>query len=70
MSLHSEYEQLSRRLGCVIEGVGTDAILVLFTSVDPKDRAREFGFVLDFSTDVYRGECVPLLHHIVPANMS
>jgi kinetochore protein Spc25 len=57
LALHGQYEQLSGRLGCSIEGVGPDTILVLFTSVDPKNRAREFSFVLDFSTDVYRGPC-------------
>jgi len=53
---------LQRRLGCVVEGVERDQILVRFTKIDKSDPEREFGFVLDVSGPTYRGLSVPALN--------
>lgn len=46
---------LQSKLGCVIEGVEKDQILVRFTLIDKTDPEREFTFVLDVSGSSYRG---------------
>ncbi|KAI9063775.1 hypothetical protein FKP32DRAFT_1592186 [Trametes sanguinea] len=41
-------------LKCAIEGIDKDKILVRFTHVDPADLNREFSFVIDVSSRLYK----------------
>ncbi|KAF7330461.1 Kinetochore protein spc25 [Mycena venus] len=45
----SQTDAMEQRLGCVIEGVDKDQILVRMSKIDPSDPEREFTFVLDVS---------------------
>lgn len=42
-------------LACTIEGVEKDRLLARFSRLDPSDPEREATFVLDLSTEVYKG---------------
>ncbi|CAL1696858.1 unnamed protein product [Somion occarium] len=49
-----ELAEIERRTQCVMEGIDKDKILVRFTHVDPSDLHREFSFVIDVSSKVYK----------------
>ncbi|KAL4254885.1 Kinetochore protein SPC25 [Abortiporus biennis] len=49
-----ELMECERRLQCFIEGIDKDKILVRFTHVDKSDRSREYSFVLDVSSRLYK----------------
>lgn len=55
-----ELAQCEALLSCVIEGVDKDKLFFRFTNVDPSDPSREFSFVLDLSSKIYRGMSIPL----------
>ena len=42
-------------LGCAIEGVGKDQLLIRFADLRIPGRPREFSFVLDISSTGYKG---------------
>jgi kinetochore protein Spc25 len=42
-------------LKCRVEGIEKDRLLVRFSHIDKEDQEREFSFVLDAGTLVYRG---------------
>ena len=50
-----EVQLCEGRLASTIEGVGKDRLLVRFSSIDPADPDREATFVLDISTQNYKG---------------
>ncbi|KAJ7647184.1 chromosome segregation protein Spc25-domain-containing protein [Roridomyces roridus] len=50
----SECEMVEARLGCVVEGVDKDQLLVRMTQIDPSDPSRDFKFVLDVGGESYR----------------
>ncbi|KAK7471111.1 kinetochore-associated Ndc80 complex subunit spc25 [Stygiomarasmius scandens] len=53
-NLTPEVEVLETALGCVIEGLENNQLLVRFTRVDESDLNREFSFILDVSTRSYK----------------
>ncbi|PSR82434.1 hypothetical protein PHLCEN_2v6070 [Hermanssonia centrifuga] len=61
-----ELLECERRLHSAIEGIGKDKILVRFTHLDPAEPGREFSFVIDLSSKIYKGivlcfsECLPV----------
>jgi len=54
-NLTPEVEVLETALGCVIEGLENNQLLVRFTRVDESRLNREFSFILDVSTRSYKG---------------
>jgi Chromosome segregation protein Spc25 len=50
-----ELEAYERRLCCILEGIEKNRILVRFSHIDRSEPEREFSFVFDISTKVYKG---------------
>ena len=51
-------------LACTIEGVEKDRLLARFSHLDPSDPDREATFVLDLSTEVYKGTYIACFDHL------
>ncbi|THG97894.1 hypothetical protein EW026_g4206 [Hermanssonia centrifuga] len=49
-----ELLECERRLHSAIEGIGKDKILVRFTHLDTAEPGREFSFVIDLSSKIYK----------------
>ena len=58
--LSAELRACERVLGCVIEGVGPDQLLIRYSLKSGEDSIREVSFVLDVSSTSYKGvSCHP-----------
>jgi len=53
--LSPELKSCEDRLGCMIEGVEADRLLIRFFGLDPTDQERDASFVLDMSSQNYKG---------------
>ena len=51
-----ELRVCEQRLSCVIEGVEKDRLLVRFSRIDSTEIGREASFVIDLSSQMYKGE--------------
>jgi hypothetical protein len=54
-SLARTVAHMQQLLGLQVEGLASDVLMFRFTSVDPAAPDREFNFVLDVSTEAYKG---------------
>ena len=51
-----ELRVCEHRLCCVIEGVEKDQLLVRFSQIDSTEIDREASFVIDLSSQMYKGK--------------
>ena len=51
-----ELRVCEQRLSCVIEGVEKDRLLVRFSRIDSTEIDREASFVIDLSSQMYKGK--------------
>jgi kinetochore protein Spc25 len=60
--LSPELRSCEHRLACTIEGVQADRLLIRFFGLDPTDPERDASFVLDMSSQNYKGTRLLLRH--------